>query len=488
MSVRTRLLLRLVILITGLTAVVAFGQFIVLRGYLYDRVASQSLGALDEAYLGVPQVAPSSSPVNGDIPPDAPLTGQGWVDMTNRLHAVGLGLASVAATGSATGTEPPSLYKGAANPASPPADLVTNLLAAGPGERRAVDLSGGRAMAVVSRLPSNQDVVVFADLADEDAALHHGLVADLLGGLGVLLVAVVAFRPSVAGALRPLRNVAATADAIAAGDVHRRAQLPSSRDEIGHLGRAFDGMVDRLEASLVEQARLIDELRVRDESMRRFLGDASHELRTPLTAIRGTSQVLLGDGLDDADRQEALGHIKTESERMGRLVDDLLVLLRVEGRLPSRPRCAVDLGWLVADGRRSWEVLAEGHPLDVSVQPAVVLGDADELHRLVANLVANAGRHTPEDTPVSVAVEARGDQAEIRVRDQGPGIPEHERALVFERFHRGDPAWARTTGGSGLGLAIVRAIAVEHGGDARIEDSPTGLTVLVRLPLAAVSV
>lgn len=329
--------------------------------------------------------------------------------------------------------------------------------------------------------------ILVTDLASDDAAVGTVIDVTVIGGLVALAVAALASRPLLRSALTPLSQVAATADAIAAGSLDQRADLQQRTDEVGRLGVAFDRMVDRLHASLAEREVLVGRLQVSEEAMRRLLADASHELRTPLTAIRGGAQVLrLGAAADPADLAEGLGHIEAQAERMSRLVADLLLLSRQDGRVPERPRKRIDLGELVSGERRNLIAVGAGHPVQLDTTPAWVRADPDSVVRLLANLVDNAAKYSPAGSPLQVVVAAGEDGAELVVTDHGPGIPASERELVFTRFYRGDPARARATGGIGLGLAIVAAIAADHGGTARAEEAAGGGTrIVVTLPLAA---
>jgi len=295
-------------------------------------------------------------------------------------------------------------------------------------------------------------------------------------------------------ALRPVDRVTAAAAAIATGDgtatsLSSRLLVPPTDDELSRLSATFNAMLDRLQASFRAQER--------------FVGDASHELRTPLTAIRGNVDVLLrqarlgGRSPDPADLTTALDDIRRESDRMRRLLDDLLLLARADadagidpaGTAPIR-RERVQLNEIAAEAVRSAEALASGQVLELEAPRGVeVPGDPDRLHQLVMILLDNAIRHTPPGGRIRVAVAATTDgQARIAVRDEGEGIAPEHLPHLFERFYRADGARGRASGGTGLGLAIARTICRTHGGEISVTSAPgLGATFLVTLPSGAKS-
>ncbi|MDQ6840138.1 MAG: HAMP domain-containing histidine kinase, partial [Actinomycetota bacterium] len=338
---------------------------------------------------------------------------------------------------------------------------------------------GHHLLAVSQPLGPDQAILV-TDIADDDTAVRVVLAVTVLGGLIALAAAAALSIPLLRAGLAPLRKVARTADAIAGGDLDQRADLARSPDEVGQLGAAFDRMVDQLQSALIERDTVVEDLRVRDQTMRRFLADASHELRTPLTAIRGGAQVLrLGSATNPDDLSEALAHIQTQTERMSHLVDDLLVLSRHDAGQPASPTELIDLGALVADHAKQWSSLAPDHPIIITTEPSWVMADADAVVRVCANLIENAQKYSPEHTEVTIGVTTTANSVEVAVADRGPGIPVADRQQVFERFYRGDPARARATGGAGLGLAIVAGIIADHHGHVRVDDNPGGGTNIV---------
>jgi len=282
--------------------------------------------------------------------------------------------------------------------------------------------------------------------------------------------------------------VTAAAAKIAAGDgsaasLSSRLAVPASGDELARLSATFNEMLDRLEASFHAQQR--------------FVADASHELRTPLTAVRGNVDVLArqvaahGDQVGNGDVAAALDDMQRESARMGRLVDDLLLLARSDGSDPSEPGNGaaprlVDLRELASDALRSAAGLADGQELVLAApRPVTIQGDPDRLAQLLLILLDNAVRHTPAGKRITVAVGPPvADLATLAVRDEGEGIaPEHV-PYVFDRFYRADGARGRATGGTGLGLAIARVIARRHGGDITVRSEPgQGSEFVVSLPV-----
>jgi two-component system, OmpR family, sensor kinase len=218
--------------------------------------------------------------------------------------------------------------------------------------------------------------------------------------------------------------------------------------------------------------------------LRRFVGDASHELRTPLTSIRGYAELFRRGAADrPEDLAKAMRRIEEEANRMGSLVDDMLLLARLDQGRPLE-RQPVDLTRITRDAVDDARAVAPDRPIDFSSNGAVfVPGDEARLRQVLGNLLQNANRHTPADTPVHVRVINTDDEAIIEVADEGPGMPTEDAGRVFERFWRSDPSRTRTSGGAGLGLAIVAAIANAHGGRAEVQSAPgTGSTFRVHLP------
>jgi len=258
--------------------------------------------------------------------------------------------------------------------------------------------------------------------------------------------------------LRPLRKMEASAGAIVAGDLSRRIDHPDSRTEVGRLGLALNTMLARIEEAFSARA-------ASEERLRRFLADASHELRTPLTSIRGYAELFRrGASRRPDDLEKAMHRIEDESARMGVLVDELLLLARLDqGRQPARE--PVLLAEIAADACDDLRTAAPDRVVTFEADPDVVVsGDEMQLRQVIGNLLTNARVHTPARTAVEVRVAAEAGVAVFEVRDHGRGMPAADLPHVFDRFYRADQSRARDHGGAGLGLSIVAAVVQAHGG------------------------
>ncbi len=288
-------------------------------------------------------------------------------------------------------------------------------------------------------------------------------------------------------ALRPLTRIEDTAAAIAAGDLTQRVPVRQADDEVASLSRSLNVMLARIESSFAVREQS-------EERMRQFVADASHELRTPLATVRGYAELYRQGAVpDSAAVGAAMERIEAESGRMSVLVEDLLTLARMD-EAPDAQAGPVDLTVLAADAVADARVRAPDRRisllgLDGPVEPTVAHGFEARLRQVVTNLVANALQHTPEGTPVEVAVGTDDEGVALEVRDHGPGVPQDISVKVFERFYRADPSRGRGSGGSGLGLAIVAAIVAAHHGRVGVAETPGGgATFVVRLPQGTPSV
>jgi two-component system OmpR family sensor kinase len=273
--------------------------------------------------------------------------------------------------------------------------------------------------------------------------------------------------------LRPILAMTDVAAAISAGERDRRAEVDSETTEAGRLGQAFNVMLDERDSS--------------EERLRQFVSNASHELRTPLTSIRGYLDLYAAGGFRQPDElDDAVRRMQVEAERMNLLVEDLLVLAKFDEEQPL-DIATVDLAALVRDVAALTVAAHPGRRITVDVsEPVEVAVDRLRVHQAVAALVDNAVRHTPEDSPIEIAVAQTTDEVELTVSDSGPGLTSDEAVAVFDRFSRGDRSRARRTGGSGLGLSIAQAIAHAHGGEITATATPgEGATFTIVLPTAA---
>jgi two-component system OmpR family sensor kinase len=326
-------------------------------------------------------------------------------------------------------------------------------------------------------LTSDYTVVIAAPLTEVSNALHR-LVLDEAGGALLLLLLLSAGSWLILRrGLRPLERMAGTARSITAGDLSQRVSPAGGASEVGQLGLALNTMLDDIEGAFQEREAT-------EQRLRQFLADASHELRTPLTSIQGFAELfrLSGDHAQ-VDLPTILRRIEQESARMKVLVEDLLLLARLD-QTRAAERAPVDLAVLAADACSDAVATAPDRRVTLDApEPVVVAGDQAHLRQAIANLVTNAVHHTPPGTPIEVSARLNDGWAEVAVRDHGPGLDEAGLAHVFDRFWQADRARVGT--GAGLGLAIVASIAGEHGGRASAANCPDGGAVFrLRLPLS----
>lgn len=317
----------------------------------------------------------------------------------------------------------------------------------------------------------NYVLLIAAPLTSEDNTLHRLLLIELLVTAAVLAAMVALSLWIIRIGLRPLREIEATATAITAGDLSHRVDVDNERTEVGRVGRALNEMLGRIEAS--------------DSRLRRFVADASHELRTPLAAVRAYAELFSrGAQSRPEDLARSMTGITREAERMSVLVEDLLLLARLdEGRPLARDR--VQLDELVREAVDTSHALDPGRQLELSAEPVVVLGDRDRLRQIVDNLLANVRSHTPAGSSARVVVTREHENAVIEVTDSGPGLGVDDLGRVFERFYRADASRSRASGGVGLGLSIVAAVTRAHGGKvSAMSADGKGATFRIELPLA----
>jgi len=355
-------------------------------------------------------------------------------------------------------------------------------------------------------------LIVGADLGNVNATIGRLAASVLIIGLVIVCILAMAIVAVVRTSLRPLVDIEETAGEIAAGHLNRRVPERDPRTEIGSLGRSLNTMLSQIETAFHAQEESEAAAHQSEERMRRFIADASHELRTPLTAIRGFAEYYRqrgglvrdhghgeeardADGLTPADLDRIMRRVEKEAARTGLLVEDLLLLARLDQQRPLA-RQPVDLLMLAADAVGDARVLAPGRDIDLTVQPGaafLVIGDEPKLRQVIGNLMSNALTHTPEGTPVQVSISSgvldpRAAEPTpavlLDVIDHGPGMTQDQADRVFERFYRADQARTRATGGSGLGLAIVDALVTAQGGIASVHTAEgQGATFRIALPL-----
>jgi two-component system OmpR family sensor kinase len=342
-----------------------------------------------------------------------------------------------------------------------------------------------RAMTV--RGPLGELTTVAIDLSDVQSTVRALTYAQVGIGLAVLLVLGVAGFAVVHRSLRPLVEVEQTAAAIASGQLDRRVPERDPRTEVGRLSLALNGMLTQIQGAMAASEASAEQARSSEDRMRRFITDASHELRTPLTTIRGFAELYRQGAANDVEM--LMSRIESESSRMGLLVEDLLLLARLDAQRPLDRR-RVDLLSLASDAVHDAQSIAPKRTISMEVfdGPGTpeVLGDEPRLRQVISNLVANALQHTPETAGVTVRVGTDDDQAVLEVCDEGPGMSADDAHRVFERFYRADSSRARTSGGSGLGLSIVDSLVYAHGGTVSVTTAPgLGCRFKVSLPRIA---
>ncbi len=398
------------------------------------------------------------------------------------------------------------------NPARPPSDFYV----------RGIDTDGNIWMAVNDRvaepaLPADNDVgpepvtvgsvdhadvewramtvrglrgeltTVAIDLSDVKSTVRSLVYAQLGIGAAVLLVLGIAGYAVVHRSLRPLAEVEQTAAAIAAGQLDRRVPERDPRTEVGRLSLALNGMLAQIQRAMALSESSAEHARTSEDRMRRFITDASHELRTPLTTIRGFAELYRQGAARDVEM--LMSRIESESRRMGLLVEDLLLLARLDAQRPLEQR-RVDLLALATEAVHDAQSIAPQRTIRMEVfdGPGTpeVLGDEARLRQVLSNLVANALQHTPEDAGVTVRVGTSADNAVLEVCDEGPGMRPEDAQRIFERFYRADSSRARASGGTGLGLSIVDSLVYAHGGKVTVTTAPgQGCRFQVKLPRVA---
>jgi two-component system OmpR family sensor kinase len=333
------------------------------------------------------------------------------------------------------------------------------------GEPFTINADGESFRVLALPLPSNLGSVAIAQsLNDVDRTLSRLKWLFFLIGFVIVGLIAIASRTMIKVGLKPLSEVENTAEKIAAGDLSARLPDAKPTTEVGRLTTALNVMLTRIEESFAMR-------KTSEDKLRRFVADASHELRTPLTAIRGFAELhRQGAVTGEEDTKQLISRIEGESIRMGSLVEDLLLLARLD-QSREMQHLPVDIAQVTKDAVASAQVAGPEHPISLigDVDELYTLGDQHRIHQVVANLLANARTHTPAGTPITVSIAQDSDGLRIAVADAGPGLSDEDQKRIFERFYRADSSRVRIDGeGSGLGLSIVDAVMKAHGGSVSV--------------------
>jgi two-component system OmpR family sensor kinase len=487
---RVKLVAAVLALVSLALVVISVASVLALRSYLIGRIDDQLQVVTQEA------IALRRPPVAGDMPTDYLFALQGPENTETRFYAT------------YTQDDLPPL----------PGNLTESAKLAGHAYTATAKDGEPRWRVLVTSVSPTQTVIVGQSLSEVDHAVGRLIWIELIVGVSVLIVLAAVGVEVVRRSLRPLGQIEETAAAIGAGDLTKR--VPGFEDaddepktEVGRLAQSLNAMLAQIEAAFTaraasETAALAAESAARDaavaaqvseararrseERMRQFVADASHELRTPLTTIRGFAELYRqGAARSPEETATLLRRIEDEAARMGLLVEDLLLLARLDRERPLE-LAPVELPVIAADAVQAAGAVAPDRAVTLDIAndagPLVVLADDGRLRQIVGNLMTNALTHTPEGTPVTVRLYRAGTDAVLEVADSGPGLTGEQAERVFERFYRVDAARTRRPVGvpsTGLGLAIVAALVAAHQGTVEVDSEPgRGTTFRVRLPLA----
>lgn len=471
-TLRTRLIASILVLMAGVLAVIGLVTTVVMREQLVRQLDEQLMAASDRSQ----RYGDRPPPTGGERPNPINAPGQGAGTIVARIVDNQVTLPRQIDT---TGVTQSLSAADSAALAHVPVDGRPHSVDLGSlGDYRAIAISGSDGDVWVTALPLDDvDDTILDLIAVEVGVAVLGLL--LAGMAGVTIVRL---------SLRSLQRVAATAGRVAElplaqGEVDLSVRVPDEdtdpRTEVGQVGLAFNRMLGHVASAL--ELRHASETRVRQ-----FVADASHELRTPLAAIRGYAELTRRSrAAVPPDVAHALSRVESESARMTTLVDDLLLLARLDSGRPLA-RADVDLSRLIVDAVSDAHAAGPDHRwlLDLPENVVTVPGDSARLHQVLGNLLANARTHTPPGTTVTTTLRTEADQAVIAVVDDGPGIPDDLQHEVFERFARGDSSRSRAAGSTGLGLAIVAAVIEAHRGEVSVTSEPGRTAFEVRLPEA----
>jgi two-component system, OmpR family, sensor kinase len=474
MSIQARLVLVTVAIVAVALVAADVGAYLGVRSLLVSRGEQDLLDAMNHATKAL--VLPTIEEASAELGNAAP----------------GLAFATYDATGRPVATRPASAIDKTMLPAPLLPDPTTlpvlngderQLVRTGGGPVTVPAASGGFDYVAIAFGRKDGGLVVGAlPLRDAATVLAQLAVVEVVVTVAVLGAVALVSRRAVAIGLQPLSDIERTADRIAAGEIGRRIERADQGTEVGRLAIALNTMLERIEAALT--AREASEQR-----LRRLVTDASHELRTPLTSLRGYAELFRrGASERPADLSRAMRGIELEAERMAVLVDDLLLLARLdEGQ--ALPAADEDLVPIVRAAVEAARVVEPDRRIDLDVPThGFVHADATRLRQVIDNLLANVRVHTPRGAPAAVSVQVDGERVILEVADTGPGMSEAATERAFERFFRADPSRSRDSGGSGLGLAIVAGIVRAYGGDVAVESrAGHGTRFAVRWPAAGSS-
>lgn len=462
MTLRTRLVAILAIVITVGLAISGIATYVALRNFLYERVDSQ-VRDIRPVVVRLFAAGPDSA-LQGVVPDGPPGGPIGAYAQLREANGDVVGTVNFGFRGTDTSFVPEL---------PDPIEPLDQPFTVG-----AVQDGSYQFRVLATPMIDGRTLVVAIPLTDVQDTLQRLVGIEVVVALLLLGVISLGTWALIRRELQPLDAMASAATDIAAGDLSRRVDESDVRTEVGRLGRALNQMLEHIE-------RAFEARRASEERMRRFLGDASHELRTPLTSIRGYAE-LFRRGAEERpeDLRLSMRRIEEEATRMGILVDELLLLAHSDETRPTA-LTPVDLSALVRDAGQDARARDPDRPIEIKASLDVAIqGDEDRLRQALANLVTNALVHTPAGTPVALRLSAEDETAVVAVEDAGPGLDDDTLAHAFERFWRRDQSRSRDTGGTGLGLAIVDAIARGHGGSVTAENRASGgARFTLRLPV-----
>jgi two-component system OmpR family sensor kinase len=470
LSLRSRLILGVIALATVGLVVADAATYTSLRSFLLDRVDS----SLNAVHPGVEQTvfregddhhSAGPGPLSATVPGDC-------IQVRRTDGTVLEGECIAAFPGATTGPSPhyPDTISFPTRANTQHDDRVTFFTVGADGGNRY------RVRASIERDAPGYVLLIAAPLHDVDTTLHRLVLIEVLVTAAVLAAIALVGLWVVRLGLRPLTAIGETAAMIAAGDLSQRVARDDDQTEVGRLGRALNAMLHQIEAAF--RAREASE-----QKLRRFVADASHELRTPLSAVRAYAELFKrGASARPQDLERSMRGIQRESERMSVLVEDLLLLARLDEGRPLE-RKDVDLTAIVNESVETARTLEPERAIRTDLAHVSVIGDADRLRQLVDNLLANVRAHAGASASVAVTLRATDGLVRLEVADDGPGLDDEQLAHVFERFYRADSSRARASGGAGLGLSIVAAVAEAHGGRVSAHSSAGGgATFVIDLP------